>query len=83
VLALITRQADFDSLAKSFAKADGDATIWFAYAKDFSKKYTCETNCDNGWNALGAAGFESVRLVAIDEDWSAKRYRRVWGSSRR
>jgi hypothetical protein len=26
---------------------------------------------------LGAAGFEPVRMVAIDEDWSALRFRRV------
>jgi len=30
-----------------------------------------------GWRPLGNAGFESVRMVAIEEDWSAKRYRRV------
>jgi hypothetical protein len=26
---------------------------------------------------LGQAGFEGVRMVAIDEDWSAVRFRRV------
>jgi hypothetical protein len=26
---------------------------------------------------LGAAGFEPVRMVAVDEDWSALRFRRV------
>jgi hypothetical protein len=26
---------------------------------------------------MGEAGFEPVRMIAIDEDWSAKRYRRV------
>jgi len=26
---------------------------------------------------LGREGFEPVRIVAIDEDWSAKRFRRV------
>jgi len=29
-----------------------------------------------GWNMLGHEGFEPVRMVAIDEDWSAKRFRR-------
>jgi hypothetical protein len=37
----------------------------------------CEFNRDTGWAALGAAGFEGVRMVAIDEDWSALRFRRV------
>ena len=26
---------------------------------------------------MGKAGFEGVRMVAIDEDWSAVRFRRV------
>ena len=34
-------------------------------------------NCDSGWPVLGAAGFEPVRMVAIDADWSALRFRRV------
>ena len=29
------------------------------------------------WKAVGEAGFEPVRMVAIDEDWSAVRFRRV------
>ena len=41
------------------------------------RRYTCEINRDTGWNALGAAGFETVRMVAIDEDWTAKRLRRA------
>jgi hypothetical protein len=58
-------------------KALGDAVIWFAYPKASSKRYRCEFNRDNGWAAVRTAGFESVRQVAIDEDWSALRFRRV------
>jgi hypothetical protein len=77
-LAFVTRQAEVDRLAKSLAKkAEGDAVVWFAYPKGTSKRYTCEFNRDTGWRALGAAGFEPVRLVAIDEDWSALRFRRA------
>lgn len=77
-LAFVTQQAAVDSLAKSLAKrAPGDAVVWFAYPKGTSKRYTCEFNRDTGWKALGAAGFEPVRMVAIDEDWSALRFRRA------
>ncbi len=55
----------------------GDAVVWFAYPKSSSKRYTCEFNRDTGWESLGRAGFEPVRQVAIDEDWSALRFRRV------
>lgn len=54
-----------------------DPQLWFAYPKGTSKKYTCELNRDAGWQALGKAGFEPVRQVAIDEDWSALRFRHV------
>jgi hypothetical protein len=51
--------------------------VWFAYPKQSSKKYVSEIDRDHGWAKLGAAGFEPVRMVAIDEDWSAVRFRRV------
>ena len=51
--------------------------VWFAYPKGTSKKYKSEINRDTGWQALGQAGFEPVRAVAIDQDWSAVRFRRV------
>src|SRR5215510_3924061 len=77
-LAFVTRQAEVDALAKSVtARADGDAIVWFAYPKGSSKRYKSDINRDSGWNALGRAGFEGVRMVAIDEDWSAVRFRRV------
>ena len=36
-----------------------------------------EFDRDTGFSALGTAGFEGVRAVAIDEDWSALRFRRT------
>ena len=77
-LAFVTRQKEVDAIAGIIArKATGDAIVWFAYPKGTSKKYKCDFNRDTGWAALGAAGFEGVRMVAIDEDWSALRFRRV------
>ena len=77
-LAFVTQQAQIDALAEEIAaKAKGDALVWFAYPKGSSKRYQCDFNRDTGWNALGAAGFEPVRQVAIDADWSALRFRRV------
>jgi hypothetical protein len=77
-LAFVTREKEVDTLGKIIArKAKGDAVIWFAYPKGTSKKYKSEIGRDNGWRALGACGFECVRAVAIDEDWSGARFRRV------
>jgi hypothetical protein len=77
-LAFVTKQNEVDTIAREIApKAKGDALIWFAYPKGSSKRYTCEFNRDTGWAELGRLGFKPVRQVAIDEDWSALRFRRV------
>jgi hypothetical protein len=77
-LAFAMTQAQLDRASKVLAGAsEGDAVIWFAYPKGTSKRYKCEFNRDSGWRVIRAAGFESVRMVAIDEDWSALRFRRV------
>ena len=77
-LAFVTKQKEVDTLGKVIGKkASGDAVVWFAYPKGSSKKYKSEINRDSGWAVLGQAGFEPVRMVAIDEDWSAVRFRRA------
>ena len=63
--------------AELTGSAQEDAVLWMVYPKGTSKKYTCEFNRDTGWESLGRAGYEPVRQVAIDEDWSALRFRRV------
>src|SRR5712671_1802522 len=77
-LAFVTMPEQVDALAPAIArKAEGDAIVWFAYPKGTSKKYKSRIDRDHGWNVLGHEGFEPVRMVAIDEDWSAKRFRRA------
>jgi len=77
-LAFVTKQKEVDELTKKVAPIiKGDGLLWFAYPKGSSKKYKCEFNRDNGWNELGKHGFEPVRMVAIDEDWSALRFRKA------
>lgn len=77
-IAFTTRQEELNLLSKIMDEhTEGDAIIWIAYPKGSSKRYPCDFNRDTGWEAWGAAGFEPVRQVAIDEDWSALRFRRV------
>ena len=77
-MAFVITQAELDAASKKLAAAcAGDAVLWMVYPKGTSRKYRCEFNRDSGWPVLGAAGFEPVRMVAIDEDWSALRFRRV------
>jgi hypothetical protein len=77
-LAFAITQIQVDTFADVIAhRTAGDAVVWFAYPKGSSKKYKCEFNRDSGWERMGAHGFEPVRQVSIDEDWSALRFRRV------
>lgn len=77
-IAFVKTQQEVDSVSALLAqKIKGDGLVWFAYPKGSSKKYTCDFNRDTGWSTLGALGFEPVRMVAIDENWSALRFRRI------
>lgn len=77
-LVFATEQDEVERSAAALATlTQGDAIVWFAYPKGSSKRYKCSFNRDTGWKALGDAGFEPVRQIAIDEDWSALRFRRA------
>ena len=77
-MAFVITQAELDAASRKLAAAcSGDAILWMVYPKGTSRKYRCEFNRDSGWAILDAAGFEPVRMVAVDEDWSALRFRRV------
>lgn len=77
-IAFVKTQKEVDAVSQALAeKLHGDAVLWLAYPKGSSKKYKCDFNRDTGWATLGQLGFEPVRMVAIDENWSALRFRRV------
>ena len=77
-LVFVTRQRELDALSVVLAaKAQGDALLWFAYPKKSSRRYQCDFNRDQGWDVIRSKGFDSVRMVAVDEDWSALRFRRI------
>jgi hypothetical protein len=59
------------------ARLNEDAGLWFAYPKKSSKRYKTDLGRDDGWQPLGDLGFEGVRQIAIDEDWSALRFRQA------
>lgn len=78
LMAFCTKQSEVDEVAQTILpKIEGDGVVWFVYPKGTSKRYKCEFNRDNGWQLVGKQGFEGVRMVAVDEDWSALRFRKV------
>jgi hypothetical protein len=77
-LIFCTTQEQVDTAAATVASQMApDGKLWFAYPKQSSKRFHCDFNRDTGWSALGALGFEGVRQISIDEDWTALRFRRV------
>jgi hypothetical protein len=68
---------EIEEIASYAEFLEPEGLFWICYPKGSSKKYTCEFNRDNGWTKLGELGFEPVRQIAFDEDWSALRFKRV------
>lgn len=77
-MAFVQSEADVKKYGLAAAKQlDGDGVCWMVYPKKTSKKYEATITRDHGWQLLGELGFEGVRQVAIDDDWSALRFRRA------
>jgi hypothetical protein len=52
-----------------------DGVLWFCYPKKTSKNFTSDITRDHGWKSLNGSGLHGIRMVSIDEDWSALRFR--------
>jgi hypothetical protein len=74
VHAFFTRKSDFDKEAASFGKALGPSGIlWISYPK--GKGLGTDLNRDVLREAGAKKGLEAVAQVAIDEVWSALRFK--------
>ncbi|GAB6927780.1 hypothetical protein JCM10914A_17630 [Paenibacillus sp. JCM 10914] len=79
VQAFGTSNTEIRSLARiaSSSVAD-DGLLWLCYPKKSSKAYKgSDCSRDSLAGILADEGYEPVRQIAIDEDWSALRYRKV------
>ena len=54
-----------------------DGVLWFCYPKKTSKKFHSDIDRDTRWKSLNDCGFHGIRFVAIDENWSALRFRSI------
>jgi hypothetical protein len=78
VLAFAYSLADGEKLAKAVSKTLAkDGIFWMAYPKGTSKKYKADINRDTGYALMKKLGFQGVSLVALDEDWSAMRFKKI------
>jgi hypothetical protein len=54
-----------------------DGTLWFAFPKRRSKRYSSDLDRDHGWEYIIDKGFDRVRLISLNDDWSALRFKNV------
>lgn len=72
---------EVDELAPTAIRAiKEDGLLWLCYPKGGAKAGT-DLNRDKGWDTVKAMGYEGVSLIAIDDKWSAMRYRPVGAGS--
>ncbi|MFN4123049.1 MAG: hypothetical protein ACK4GL_07065 [Flavobacteriales bacterium] len=77
IVFVLTQQEINEYAQQIIPQLKDDAVFWMCYPKSSSKKYVCDFNRDKGWDVLGKYNVEGVRQVAIDENWSALRFRKV------
>lgn len=71
----ISKVRHFAPLALHNLTADG--ILWFCYPKKSSKLYSSGLERDKGWDSLNKLGFYGVRMVSVDDNWSAIRFRNI------
>jgi len=52
-----------------------DGVLWFVYPKKSSKAIRTDIDREHGWHPLEEKGFRRVSQVAVDDSWSALRFR--------
>ena len=54
-----------------------DGILWFCFPKKGSKLFSSDLGRDKGWKALNDMGFYGIKIVSVDNDWSALRFRNI------
>jgi hypothetical protein len=60
---------------KALHNLTANGVLWLCYPKKNSKLFSTGLERDCGWSTLNNLGFYGIRMVSIDEDWSAVRFR--------
>ena len=75
VLLFVNSLAEVDKLTPKAGKlVKPEGMLWIAYAKGASKVKT-DVNRDRLWAAVQPIGWQPVRQIALDEVWSAMRFK--------
>jgi hypothetical protein len=74
VIFFVTNRRELDERVRPFVEAASrDALAWLAYPK--AGQLDTDLNRDSLWELLGTRGIRPVRQIAIDDTWTALRFR--------
>ena len=77
VLLFVNSLAEVDNFTPKAGKLiKPGGMLWIAYAKGASKVKT-DVNRDRLWAAVQPIGWQAIRQVALDETWSAMRFKPI------
>jgi len=54
---------------------DGD--LWICFPRKTSKKLETDLSKDFGWKSLNDSGFHERRLITVNDDWSALKFKHI------
>lgn len=75
VLAFFDSVAEVEAMApRILAEMPPDGLLWIAYRTGQADGQSSGLDGDTGWSPLEGAGWNPVRQVALDEDWSALQF---------
>ncbi len=78
ILIFVKKISDVENIAPvTLHNLKADGILWFCYPKKSSKNYKSDIDRDHGWKALNDSGLYGIRLVSVDNDWSALRFRNI------
>lgn len=76
VLAFVRNCAELERSAGAVVSSVGrHGTLWFAYPKPTSLRYRTDIGREGSWAVVQRFGFEGVRQISLDDEWSAFRFR--------
>jgi len=78
LLIFVKTQKEIDILIPALlSRLQTDVVLWMAYPDGASKKHRTEITRDRGWDIFGSHGFQSVRHLSLDNDWSGICFQRI------
>lgn len=78
IILFVKEESEVENLAPlAIHNLVADGILWFCYPKKSSKKAISALSRDYGWKTLNDTGFYGIRMISIDETWSALRFRNI------